>query len=110
MLLEKKDERGEGPVVLKTGNQINASFMGTRSRSRVALETTALQASESQACKRRGCKRKRYEYYISKTRTPVALGYSVTSVKISSIQSVLEGMMRGFGSWQFTTALTAPCW
>lgn len=37
---KKKKERGEGSVVPKTSNQINAPFMGTRSRTRVALETS----------------------------------------------------------------------
>lgn len=40
VLPEKKDERGEGSVVLKTGNQIIESLKGTWRRFRVALETS----------------------------------------------------------------------
>lgn len=72
VLPEKKDERGEGSVVLKTGNQIILVAQGD-------FETVSgrpgniATASESQGHKRRGSKRKRYEYCLCKTRTAVAL-------------------------------------
>lgn len=95
MIREKKDERGKGSVVLKTGNQINASFMGTRSRSRVALETSQqLQASESQGRKRGVANTNDTNIALVKPELRLLLWYSVTSVKISSTQSVLVGMMR----------------
>lgn len=69
---KKNNERGEGSVVPKTGNQINAPFMVTWSRTRVATETSQeFQAPESQGHRRRGSKR--YEYCIRKTRTYVGL-------------------------------------
>lgn len=95
MIKEKKDERGEGSVVLKTGNQTNASFMGTRSRSRVALETSQqLQASESQGRKRGVANAKDTNIALVKPELRLLLWYSVTSVEITSTQSVLVGMMR----------------
>lgn len=53
---------GDRCVVLKTGYQINAPFMGTQSRTRVAPETSQQsQALETQGRKRMGGKRQRYE-------------------------------------------------
>lgn len=55
---EENDKRGEGSVVPKTGTQINAPFIGTRSWTRVAPETSQqLQAPETQGRMRRGGKR-----------------------------------------------------
>lgn len=73
---EKNNERDKGSMVHvpKTGKQINAPFIGTRSRTRVVPETSQpLQAPKSQGRKRRGGKRKRYEYCVCKTRTLVGL-------------------------------------
>lgn len=69
---KKNNERGEGSVVPKTGNQLNAPFMVTWSRTQVATETSQeFQAPESQGHRRRGSKR--YEYFICKTITSVGL-------------------------------------
>lgn len=71
---EKNDERGEGSVVPKTGNQINTPFIGTQSRTLVAPETSQqLRVPESQERKRRGGKRKQYEYCVCKTKPPWVL-------------------------------------
>lgn len=106
---EKNYERGEGYVGPKTGNEINAPFMGTRSRILVAPETSQqFQAPESQGRKRRGGKRKHMSIVCVKPKLPWVFWYSVTRVKIGLTLTVLVGEMMRSGSWQHITALTAP--
>lgn len=97
---EKNDERDEGSVIPKTGNQINAPFMGTRSRTRVDPELSQpLQAPESQGHKRRA-NTNDMSIVCVKPESPWVLWYNVTSVKIGFTPSVLVGETRRSGSWQ----------
>lgn len=105
---EKKDERGEGSVVIKTGNQINASFMGTRSRSWLPWKhRNSFRRRRARDARDGTANANDKSIAFVKPELRLDLWYIVTCVKISSTQSVLVGMMRSLGSCHLTTALTA---
>lgn len=106
---EKKDERGEGSVVIKTGNQINASFMGTRSRSWLPWKhRNSFRRRRARDARDGTANANDKSIAFVKPELRLDLWYIVTCVKISSTQSVSVGMMRSLGSCHLTTALTAP--
>lgn len=102
-LPEKKDERAEGSVVLKTGNQNNASFMGTQSRSRLPWKhRNSFRRRRARGARDGTANANDKSIVFVKPELRLDLWYIVTCVKISSTQSVLVGMMRSLGSWHLT--------